>query len=96
MADNINVSVIPNNIKVRVGQTDGIKVLSSVSGGAARADAATNADNVIGGIADITALKVSGISTFLGDALFTNINVSAAATIVGNLTVNDTLFPSQL
>ena len=96
MADNINVSVIPNNIKVRVGQADGIKVLSSVSGGAARADSATNADNVIGGIADVTQLNVSGISSFVGDALFTNINVSAAATIVGNLTVNDTLFPSQL
>ena len=96
MADNINVSVIPNNIKVRVGQADGIKVLSSVSGGAARADSATNADNVIGGIADVTTLTVSGISSFVGDALFTNINVSAAATVVGNLTVNDTLFPSQL
>ena len=96
MADNINVSIIPNNIKVRVGQADGIKVLSSVSGGAARADSATNADNVIGGIADVTTLTVSGISSFVGDALFTNINVSAAATVVGNLTVNDTLFPSQL
>ena len=50
-------------IKVRVGQTDAIKILSSAGGGSIKARDATN---VIGGIASVTSLTVSGISTLSG------------------------------
>ena len=58
---------MPDNIKVRVGQTDAIKVIASVGGGAVAADQATN---VIGGIASVTSLHVSGLSTFVGVGTF--------------------------
>jgi hypothetical protein len=48
------------DIKVRVGQQNAIKVISSISG-------SNNATNVIGGIASVTQLYVSGISSFSGD-----------------------------
>lgn len=48
------------DIKVRVGQQNAIKVVSSISG-------SNNATNVIGGIASVTQLSVSGISSFSGD-----------------------------
>jgi len=52
------------DIKVRVGAQNAIKVLSSASGGNALfADTATN---VIGGIASVTSLNVSGIATITG------------------------------
>ena len=47
-------------IKVRVGQTEAIKILSSKGGGSV---ATQNAVNVIGGIASVSQLSVSGIST---------------------------------
>lgn len=56
------------DIKVRVGQQNAIKVVSSVSGSAG--GYATIAENIIGGIASITALNVSGISTFVGISSF--------------------------
>ena len=52
-----------SSIKVRVGQTNAIKVLSSQAGGTLLAE---QARNVIGGIASVTQLNVSGISTFVG------------------------------
>ena len=54
---------MPDNIKVRVGQTDAIKVIASVGGG-------DQAKNVIGGIASVTSLHVSGLSTFVGVGTF--------------------------
>jgi hypothetical protein len=61
-----------SNIKVRVGQQNTVKILASVSGGSAFSENATNAINVIGGIASVRQLHVSGISTFVGIATFSN------------------------
>jgi hypothetical protein len=72
-----------SDIKVRVGQQNTVKVISSLSGGSVSADVATN---VIGGIASVTQLDVSGISTFVGIATFKN-NVY----IDGDLYVSDDL-----
>ena len=55
-------------IKVRVGQTDAIKILSSAGGGSV---SAVTAQNVIGGIASVTQLSVSGISTLSGGLILT-------------------------
>ena len=58
-------------IKVRVGQSDAIKILSSAGGGSV---SAVNAQNVIGGIGSITELDVSGITTLTGQLQTNNIN----------------------
>lgn len=50
-----------SDIKVRVGQTNAVKVVSSVASEGGRA---VVAENVVGGIASVTNLDVSGISTF--------------------------------
>ena len=55
-------------IKVRVGQTDAIKILSSAGGGSV---SAVTAQNVIGGIASVAQLSVSGISTLSGGLILT-------------------------
>lgn len=70
-------------IKVRVGQTEAIKILSSKGGGSV---ATQNAVNVIGGIASVSQLSVTGIST-VGNLNITGI---ATGTFVGNLTGNIT------
>lgn len=72
-----------SNIKVRVGQQNAIRVTSSISGGTAFADNATNSTNVIGGIASVTQLSVSGVSTFSGISTFKN-----DVYIDSNLTLN--------
>ena len=59
-----------SDIKVKVGQQSVIKVVSSISGSAG--GSAIIAENVIGGIASVTSLNVSGISTFIGIATFKN------------------------
>lgn len=61
-----------SDIKVRVGQQNSIKVISSFSGGSDFALNSTNSVNVIGGIASVSQLNVSGISTFVGIATFNN------------------------
>jgi hypothetical protein len=76
------------DIKVRVGQQNSIKVVSSVSGSAG--GFAVVSENVIGGIASVTSLNVSGISSFTGDsffnkATFKNLNV-------GIVTISDSLY----
>ena len=87
-------------IKVRVGQSDAIKILSSAGGGSVSAQ---TAKNVIGGIASVTQLSVSGISTFngninaIGISTFvnlnsTNLNVAGISTFVGIVTTNNDLF----
>ena len=50
-------------IKVRVGQSDAVKILASAGGGSI---SAVTSKNVIGGIASVTSLAVSGISTLSG------------------------------
>ena len=73
-----------SDIKVRVGQQNTVKVVSSISGSAG--GSAITAENVIGGIASVTSLSVSGLSTFVGVATFKN-NVY----IDGDLYVSDDL-----
>lgn len=60
-----------SDIKVRVGQQNAIKVISSISKEGFVENAVT-AINVVGGIASVTQLNVSGISTFVGVATFKN------------------------
>jgi hypothetical protein len=72
-------------INERVGQQNSIKVISSISGAAG--GFAALSENVIGGIASVTSLNVSGVSTFVGVATFKN-NVF----IGGDLYVGDDLF----
>jgi hypothetical protein len=57
-----------SDIRVRIGQQNSVKVLASASGG----PSSPTAVNVIGGIASVTQLNVSGISTFVGIATFKN------------------------
>ena len=66
-------------IKVRVGQTEAIKILASAGGGSIKSQTATN---VIGGIASVTQLNVSGIST-LGNV---EAGIITASSFVGPLT----------
>jgi hypothetical protein len=73
-----------SDIRVRVGQQNTVKVLSSVSGAAG--GYATLAENVIGGIASVTSVSVSGISTFVGIATF-----KSDVYISGNLYIRDDL-----
>jgi hypothetical protein len=61
-----------SDIKVRVGQQNSIKIVSSISGGTSYADNSGTSANVIGGRASVTELNVSGLSTFVGVATFTN------------------------
>ena len=73
-----------SDIKVRFGQQNAVKVISSISGAAGGQSVV--AENVIGGIASVTQLNVSGISTFVGVSTFKN-NVY----IDGDLYVSDDL-----
>jgi len=71
-------------INERVGQQNSIKVIASISGAAG--GFAALSENVIGGIASVTSLNVSGLSTFVGVATFKN-NVY----IGGDLYIGDDL-----
>jgi hypothetical protein len=75
-----------SDIRVRVGQQNSIKILSSVSGGSAFAQNSDNSVNVLGGIASVTQLSVSGISSFVGLATF-----SGDVYIGGDLYIKDDL-----
>jgi hypothetical protein len=57
------------DIRVRVGQENAIKVISSVSGSAG--GKSITSTNVIGGIASVTQLSVSGVSTFSNSIYYT-------------------------
>jgi hypothetical protein len=61
-----------SDIKARVGQQNSIKIISSISGGSDFSSISFIAENVIGGIASVTQLNVSGLSTFVGVATFKN------------------------
>lgn len=70
------------DIKVRVGQNNSVKIISSVSG----STRSVTADNVIGGIASVSQLTVTGLSTFTNNVY-----------IDGNLYVtNDLVFDEFL
>jgi hypothetical protein len=73
-----------SDIKVRVGQQNAVKIVSSVSGAAG--GKAVVAENVIGGIGSIRELSVSGVSTFVGVSTFKN-----DVYIDGDLIVGDDL-----
>ena len=75
-----------SDIKARVGQQNSIKIISSISGGADFSSISFIAENVIGGIASVTQLNVSGLSTFVGVATFKN-----DVYIYGDLYVGDDL-----
>ena len=75
-----------SDIKARVGQQNSIKIISSISGGADFSSISFIAENVIGGIASVTQLNVSGLSTFVGVATFKN-----DVYIDGDLYVGDNL-----
>ena len=71
-------------INERVGQQNSIKVIASISGAAG--GFAALSENVIGVIASVTSLNVSGVSTFVGVATFKN-----DVFINGDLYVSDDL-----
>jgi hypothetical protein len=76
------------NIKVRVGQQNSTKVIASLSGSAG--GRAIEAKNVIGGIASVTQLYVSGISTFVGVSTFNNsVFISGDLYIRNDLTIDE-------
>lgn len=77
----VNVKTSSNTINVRVGQTDAVKVLSSAAGGATFSE---TAKNVIGGIASVTQLNVSGVTT-LGITSITDTLYVAGITTVAAL-----------
>ena len=71
----VKVRVEQSPLKVRVGQTDAIKILSSAPIGS------QTVENVVGGVADVTQLNVSGISTFVG-------NINPNGNIIGDGATN--------
>ena len=72
-------------IKVRVGQSDAVKILASAGGGSI---SAVTSKNVIGGIASVTSLEVSGISTLSGGLDLSNVVVSGISTFTGLIDAN--------
>jgi hypothetical protein len=74
MAD-IRVKVNQDNLKVRVGQQNSVRVISAVAGLVPNVE---NSFNVIGGIASVSQLYISGISTFAGTTNFANITNGVA------------------
>ena len=72
-------------IKVRVGQSDAVKILASAGGGSI---SAVTSKNVIGGIASVTSLEVSGISTLSGGLDLSNFVVSGISTFTGLIDAN--------
>ena len=76
------------DIKVRVGQQNSVKIISSISGSAG--GKAVTAENVIGGIGSIRELHVSGISTFVGVSTF-----KSDVYIDGKLSVTDEIVFQQ-
>lgn len=71
-----------NDLKVRVGQQNAVKIVASVSGSAG--GFALESQNVVGGIASVTSLNVTGVSTFVGLATF-----SGSVYVQGTLTAGE-------
>lgn len=66
-----NIKVVDSdsnsNIKVRIGQQNSVKIVSSTLN-----DLSFVSENVIGGIASVTSLSVSGASNFTGVSTFSS------------------------
>jgi len=96
--DNIKIKVDSQTTKVRIGQQNALKVISSSSGGG-KASFANVADSVIGGIASVTKLtvtgnaEITGISTF-GDNVYISDNSLFVKNVIidGNVSVSGTFF----
>tara|TARA_Y100001938_G_C8031724_1_gene401029 strand:+ start:461 stop:1153 length:693 start_codon:yes stop_codon:yes gene_type:complete len=71
----VKVRVEQSPLKVRVGQADAIKILSTSPIGS------STVKNVSGGTADVTALNVTGVSTFVG-------NIKPNGNIIGDNATN--------
>ena len=78
----VKVRVEKSPLKVRVGQSDAIKILSTAPIGS------TTVKNVSGGTANITALNVTGISTFAGNVNSNGIMTTNTLNITGTTTAN--------
>ena len=78
----VKVRVEKSPLKVRVGQSDAIKILSTAPIGS------TTVKNVSGGTADVTALNVTGISTFAGNISANGTTTANTLNITGTTTAN--------
>ena len=76
----VNVKTSSNTVNVRVGQASAVKVLSSAAGGVVYSE---TAKNVIGGIASVTALSVSGITTLGITSITDTLYVAGITTVAG-------------
>ena len=86
-------------IKVRVGQTEAVKILSSKGGGSVSTQ---DAVNVIGGIGSVSQLSVSGLSTFTGIGTFADdlyvgdkLYVGDDLTVTNDINLGDVLYVTQ-
>ena len=81
------------DIKVRIGQQNAVKVVASSFGGSLTAENAVNATNVLGGIASVTQLINSGVTTLTGPAkLASSLYVSGISTLSGIVTTQSDLY----
>ena len=78
----VKVRVEKSPLRVRVGQSDAIKILSTSPVGS------TTVKNVSGGTADITGLNVTGISTFTGNINANGVTTANTLNITGTTTAN--------
>lgn len=90
---NIRVRTSTSNVSVRVGQENAIRVLSSAAGGGQFAE---TSNNVIGGIASVTSLNVSGISTLYSLSLTDTLEVTGSSIFYNEVTIDSNLNTSQL
>lgn len=88
-----NIKVISNQqntVKVRVGQQNATKIISSALGGNSYSDTSGISENVIGGIASVTQLNVSGVSTFVGVSTFkNNVYIDGNLNLTGDLNFDE-------
>jgi len=78
-------------INDRVGQQNAVRVITSISGSAG--GRAVVAQNVIGGIASVSQLNVTGLSTFVGVTSFKNdVYVDGDFVITGNSRIGISTF----
>jgi len=81
------------DIKVRVGQQNAVKVVASAFGGSLTAENAVNATNVRGGIASVTSIINSGITTLSGPVgLGSDLKVTGISTFTGIVTTSSDLY----
>jgi len=78
----VKVRVEQSPLKIRVGQADAIKILSTSPIGS------STTKNVVGGAASVTSLNVTGISTFTGNISANGITTANTLNITGTTTAN--------